>query len=310
VIATHETLPGAHGGPPIDLKFPAVLRRLDGGLVLLDKDLTFEKAASASPRGGFLFVGPSLAVTERRQLSAGLRSGADLFYVYDFEPFASGQLAFGDLKAGPAPSGFVWTDNAGVSHLLHGVELLSTARILATLGTLSLIASVDGTGYFLAPQEGKARLFAVEPNAGKSELASLPADLASMPAFSYRQEWLTARWGPRQATAHLRQVEISRMPMGLYGWDHELYLLAKEPMDSRGETTWWLARLDRSDGSLKSRIRLPTTAAHLTVIPGDSWVVLEKAPVIALDRMSLWKYSPFMETTSILRFPARLLENQ
>ena len=48
-----------------------------------------------------------------------------------------------------------------------------------------------------------------------------------------------------------------------------------------------------------SRVRLPTAAPHVTVVPGDFWALIEKGPVQGIGS----NHAPYMATSSMVLVP-------
>lgn len=93
------------------------------------------------------------------------------------------------------------------------------------------------------------------------------------------------------------------MAAGLYAWDQHIYLLAKEAAEDNGDTTWWLIQLDPDEAQEVARVRLPTRAPHLTVVPGELWAFIEKGPVQGIGDT----HAPYMDTLSMVLVPAAWL---
>ena len=134
-------------------------------------------------------------------------------------------------------------------------------------------------------------------------LPFFPEDFLSCPRLENRPEWVAAR--RRHSTEFYKRMETSSMPMSLYSWEQHLYLLAKEAAKN-SKTAWSLIKLDPLDGSEISRVRLPTDAFHLTVVPGhDFWALIEKGKFQGIGETN----APYMNTSSMSLIPAIWLEN-
>ncbi len=95
------------------------------------------------------------------------------------------------------------------------------------------------------------------------------------------------------------------MSVSIFARDQHLYLLGKGARDKRGATPWWLVELDPQDGSELNNVRLPTDAAHLTVVPGgDFWALIQKGPVQGVGSF----HAPYMEISSMVLMPTQWLK--
>lgn len=236
--------------------------------------------------------------------------------IHDFTPLGErGVLIFGNFFETDDPRNpvFVYYDAKSAKSIVYRERTLSlaerdgeTAFYFYLYLNMPFMASFGGTGYVLFFEGEQASLGRVE--AGGKEIVSLhalPEDFRNLPHLS--DDFLRLREtrdGPRQATRLLRLAEGSRMPMGLYAWNDILYLLAKEKIDSLGETIWWLISLDPQTGEETGRIELPSRAAHLTVVPGDEfWTLVEKQRVQPQGARG----APYMRTASLIMTPSTWL---
>jgi len=86
----------------------------------------------------------------------------------------------------------------------------------------------------------------------------------------------------------MKEVEGATMPAGIFGWKGLLYLLYRQPGDLA--TVWSLAQIDPGPENARvlGTVTLPTSANHLTVVPGDrNWAFLEKGPVQAFGKQKI-----------------------
>ena len=60
-----------------------------------------------------------------------------------------------------------------------------------------------------------------------------------------------------------------------YGDRDSLYVLMRN--SAGAETVWDLYRLDPQNDEIVSKVRLPTTAAHVSLLPGSTYWVLEES---------------------------------
>ncbi|HEX4960245.1 MAG TPA: hypothetical protein VF173_05365 [Thermoanaerobaculia bacterium] len=174
-----------------------------------------------------------------------------------------------------------------------------------TLG-FSYFTSIENDSYFIAmydvPSLFKLPSNSVEPI---NLLATLPEPIQHIP----RLQNLNA--GPKSAEAIFREVEGLSLPVGLYSYGNFLYLLARQAektQDSQG-TVWWLYQIDASVNKssrerVVAKLRLPTSANHLTLLPGsDSFLLFEKGPVESLGAQRV--LSTLRIPTSWFTNPAR-----
>jgi hypothetical protein len=143
------------------------------------------------------------------------------------------------------------------------------------------LASVGGRTYFLDLSEPASLDVLPTGEEPKRYLTMLPS--SSRSARISRRANLTE---PEATTALYRAVEESSLPAGLYGFRDSLYLLTRRPQD--GKTDWTLAQLDPGSGKELRSVSLPTSAAHLTVVPGERyWALVEKGPVESWGKQAI-----------------------
>jgi hypothetical protein len=86
--------------------------------------------------------------------------------------------------------------------------------------------------------------------------------------------------GPENSVGLYGEIEHYHLPVGIYGFEKMLYLLARSPIE--GGTAWWLYQIDPGSDKLVGRLRLPTTADHVSIVPAsNAWFIFEKGPVQA-----------------------------
>ena len=296
-----ETLESASG--PVNLVQPSKIHAIEGGYLLED-----EKYPRGVGDDEIFHLNMDLAVESSIAIKGRLVEGdITLSAIYDWVPIGrtgSQILAFGDLKAPNSEiSAFLRLHEDGSSEIYKDTVIADPDApvIELYLKNISYLASLGEDAYILFLDE-ESRIGEVVPGISGIRNLSLPADFERSPIL-YRDPSLEGE-AHRQATAQYQVMEATRMPIGLYGWRDYLYLLAKEEQ-RRFETIWWLVKLDPSNGSEQSRVRLPTTAAHLTVIPGDFWSLIEKGPVQGMGK----RHAPRMNTSSMVFLPGQWLEN-
>jgi hypothetical protein len=83
---------------------------------------------------------------------------------------------------------------------------------------------------------------------------------------------------PKQVAEVLAAVENSSMPVGLYSWAGDLFVLTRSFV--QGATEWRITRINPSSGHVTGTATVPVNAHHLTVVPGPRrWAFLEKGAV-------------------------------
>lgn len=290
--------PGSVGSKP---RRPSMIRTIDGEYLLKDEMSaqilhidSFFNSSSSSP------VNPRVVAED----AGGQRKGK-LQRIYDWSPLGDGYLAFGDLEKpkGEWYSAFLYFDSSGRQQIFKKFAVddqvcnhyLRDMPYIATLGDVGYILFLDER-----PKIGEVRVGIGDVQ----ELKSFPKDFQNRPRLESRLEWTTTGQGPKQATYFYEILEHSTMAAGLYAWKGYLYLLAKKAAEN-GETPWWLIKLDpHREAKEISRVRLPTKASHLTVVPGDFWALIEKGPVQGIGQM----HAPYMEISSMVLVPAPWIE--
>src|SRR5215203_175430 len=137
------------------------------------------------------------------------------------------------------------------------------------------LASLGSDGYFLQmSSEGQIYRVPADGHGRAIALKAFPEDYKSIP----RLRAVSA--GPSSDKALFEEIEGLKIPVGLYGgFDGFLYLLTRQPREDR-KTLWLLHQIDPRRDQVLGQIELPTSAAHLTIVPGrDNWYVFEKGPV-------------------------------
>ncbi len=130
------------------------------------------------------------------------------------------------------------------------------------------VAVVDGAAFFLAMTAPPRILVDGDP---RRWLRAVSADM-TRPALPLSQ-------GLRNLATKFALYEKSAGPVGIYGFDHRLYLLTRHPAATAG-TVWTLQQIDPRTDRLERIFTLPTTANHLVLAPGPlAWAVIEEGPV-------------------------------
>ena len=146
----------------------------------------------------------------------------------------------------------------------------------------SYLATLGDDVYFVLMDKHPA-IYRVSPGSTKLEkLKSFPAEYQVLPDFRTPP----AR-GPKSAPARFAELETFSMPAGLYSQDGMLYLLTRKP-DGKAQTAWWLYKIDPRKDEVVGRVKLPTTANHLTLVPTEeSWFAIERGPVEAQQHQQI-----------------------
>jgi len=204
-------------------------------------------------------------------------------------------IGYADLE-GPPQDGRYRYKNAFVRFSLERPESFSIvherlfpddARMAMHL-TYPLMASLGSTAY-VALIDGQMRLWRFGPQDKELQalrLQALPEHLRGKLAPILPN---TMEWGdfPRI----MQDVSQAEIPAGLFAWENALFLLSRR--FEKNERQWFLSKIDPIEEGLLWTVRVPSSADHLTVIPGPSeWAFLEKGPVA--DHLS--------QTTHHIRF--------
>jgi hypothetical protein len=79
----------------------------------------------------------------------------------------------------------------------------------------------------------------------------------------------------------MAEVERTTMPVGLYSWDDALFVLYRRFDARTGETRWTLDEVDPATGRQRGDSAvIHANAAHLMLIPGKMWALVEKGPAL------------------------------
>ena len=133
------------------------------------------------------------------------------------------------------------------------------------------MAAIGDTAYVVAMENPPTIL---RNEKGEHEFTALRATLPGLE----KQPDLLAFTAKGELAPIMAAVEQYTMPVGLYSWENRLFLVAR--FAQRDGTRWEIWQLDPQNGEILSKARIPTTANHITVIPGPkSWAIVEKGPV-------------------------------
>ena len=183
-------------------------------------------------------------------------------------------VAFGNLKAGDDDwsTGFyaVELDPGQGGRVLEELPRYSAERLWYRLG-FHYSTSIGRDAYFLRFGD-QLRIARYSPDAdGPVFLDALPDEIRTapdLPAFETVDEFVGL----------MDAVEAATMPVGLYGWKGDLYVLWRQA----GQTgqNWALSRIDPERDELVGTIQVPSDAHHLVAVPGPAhWAFVEKGRV-------------------------------
>lgn len=208
------------------------------------------------------------------QASSGVRGSVGSFY--DSVSLGSSLLVYGTVtqpqEAGNRRSGFF---RVPINRARDFEWLLGHPNPDYYLIGHHYLTSIGGTGYFLA-MNGEAELYEV-PAEGRQlrKLTALPTGYRQVPPFP------TPSDGSASDEFLFKQVERSKVLVGVYGQGSFLFVLTREP-GSNGGTVWKLHKIDPKRDALLGSVTLPTSANHLTLVPTQSWwFAFEKTAVRA-----------------------------
>lgn len=113
-----------------------------------------------------------------------------------------------------------------------------------------------------------------------------PSRLSAFPDRFREPPTLPPRGGPAASVSRYRALSKAPAAVELHASGDYLFLLTREP--SKEETIWRVHKIDPAADRIVGAHRLPTTAAHVRLVPGPvHWAVLENGPVIAPGQKEL-----------------------
>jgi hypothetical protein len=164
-------------------------------------------------------------------------------------------------------------------------EVSSEARKFYRLGH-PYLTTLGDTAYLLSMGD-TASLVRIPAKGENTQVLTVPVPGRQLPALPQFRTYA-------DVPPLMEAIERSTMPVGLYGWEGFLYVLSRAP-SARG-TLWTLTKIDPRLDRIVANSRLPTSANHLTVVPGaKKWALVEKGPVVS------WGHQ---ETRRVLLVPA------
>ncbi|MFY9819777.1 MAG: hypothetical protein WAM82_00240 [Thermoanaerobaculia bacterium] len=146
----------------------------------------------------------------------------------------------------------------------------------------SYLATLGDDVYFVLMDKHPA-IYRVSPGSAKVEkLKSFPAEYQILPDFQ-----TPPPKGPKSAPARYAELETFTMPAGLYAQDGILYLLTRKP-DGPAATAWWVYKIDPRKDVILGRMKLPTSANHLLIVPtAENWFAIERGRVEEKQRQQI-----------------------
>jgi len=173
--------------------------------------------------------------------------------------------------------GFLRGTVTASSGQFRDVELLEPTEenSLYVFGFPLFAANDDGMFYVRMIGE-EASIVRVKDNAtgerALERLSAFPEQYSKVPKLK------TENVGPSSTAARYAEIEKSTMAVGLFGQGKFLYLLTRRP--EAGATEWSLFQIDPKKPKAIGEVRLPTSAHHLSVVPGpDYWYLIERGEV-------------------------------
>jgi hypothetical protein len=251
--------------------------------------------------GDFVELGSSLEILDEVDLLEKARQpGGAVASVFGWVPLGRSLVTISDVRLadGGWNTGFLRVPLAHPSEfeVLQDLSGEGPAAGFYLLGQ-PYLAAVGGRAYFLtmsaSPSICEVTAEAGEP-ARLRRLGAFPAAFASRPLLPEQTEL-------SQIPALFEGVERSHMAAGLYGWGDYLFVLTRRPGAVSGKTRWSLTQIDPRRDEIVRTFDLPTTAPHLTVIPGDaSWALLEKGHIRGFGQQDI---------STLLVIPSSYFEN-
>ncbi len=286
-----------------ELERPSQIRRHKDGYLLQENHETANLQQAREPTD-ILRLGAKLELKNiTRTGGKSLTEALELATVYDWSPVGSGFLAFGDLKDiknDEQESGFFYFDGAPTGWVLHRISNQANVRNHYTKNA-PYIASIGETGYILFLEQSPKIVEVDLKSHELRELEFFPEEFRNRPLLK-RDPSVAGR---EQARIFYEIMERSTMAAGLLALKDHLYLLVKGAMTSSFETDWWLIKIHPGDGGREvSRVQVPTSAAHLTVVPGEHWAFLEKGEVEGTPETN----APYMNTETMVIVPSAWIE--
>jgi hypothetical protein len=196
--------------------------------------------------------------------------GGSIGSVYEWTPGLTHIVGFGDVRMSESEDwqfGYFRVPLRGDGgEVLDVLPRSSPEGLWYRLG-MQFAASIGSRSYMLRIGSDLS-LVEFDHYGNFEELNVLPEALrspANLPAFETAEDYVQL----------MKVVERSTMPIGLYGWKGDLYILWRSPGPK-----WFLSRVDVNRRELVGTVQLPSTAPHLFAAPGlRHWTLVQKGPV-------------------------------
>jgi hypothetical protein len=206
-------------------------------------------------------------------------AGTEVLALFQWVPLDDALLAVADLRRpdGSMVSGVVRIPLAdpGALQVLETVEDKDPRRQMFHLG-LPTVAAAGDRGYFLLLQ---SRPLLTAFSSSQRSARSVPGAEAILEGFAGLPQ-LPADRRVGNTSGLFSALEAARFASGLYATDDALFVALRQPGTAPGTTSWRLRRVEPASGRFAD-LELPTTAPHLSIIPGPRhWALVEKGPVL------------------------------
>jgi len=254
------------GTGPLDYEHPTKIWPLEHGALMSDGSR-------------LLWLDDALEPVRSRDLDAApMAPGGTVRMFFDWAATETRIFGIADarLPDGSWRSGFVSMSPEDPTEytVLRQIPVADRREFDAYLMGYRHVSVLDGRGYFLAMRE-PPRILEAGTTGVVRWLTAFPPGFDKIPA-------LPPHGGAASGEVRFRAYESARLPVGLYGWNGRLYVLTREPLDSRPDagTRWSLTRIDPGKDRIEGSVVLPTHTEHVSLIPGPRyWAILEKGRV-------------------------------
>lgn len=236
---------------------------------------------------GFVVVDTAFDPRQEVDLLAGsAKSAARAHAIYLWTPLGADRLvALGDAQMadGSWKTGLFLVSLKNPLQLDLLTELEDEDALDVYLVGLDYLASVGDRAYFVEMWKSPPQIVEVrrlEDGSGETRRLAIFPEAARAGRAPFLRPYLSEASGLNQLPNLYAEIERSFMVSGIYGWEDHLYLLVRRPDAGVVGSRWSLTKVDPEKEAIVGQIELPTTAAHVTLIPGpDFWAVLEKGKV-------------------------------
>lgn len=238
--------------------------------------------------GKLVEIDRSLAPRRRYEMSTtNLQSGnRKLTHLIDWVLSGDGKevLGYADIEATDEEGVDRWKnafvrfplDRPRSFSIVHERPFPDDSRIGMHL-TYPLVASIGSTAY-VALVDDRMRLWRFDPQ--DKELRPLSPQAFPVHLRDKLAPIMPSIVGWKGIPDVMEAAAQAEMPAGLFAWRDSLFLLSRRL--EKGQRQWFLSKIDPDEEKLLWTVRVPSSAHHLTVIPGpNEWAFLEKGPVAA-----------------------------